>query len=141
MIEPAQHIVELLRIVGQVDDHVAVDAALDDAGVGEEDVHRHVTLERDARDDRLVGAAAVEDEAQTLARARREIFGRALRKDERFGDVGLRVCEHIADVADLGDAALVDDSHALADLLDDAHLVRDDDDRHAERLVDLLEQV
>ena len=48
--------------------------------------------------------------------------------------------EHIADVADLGDAALVDDGHALADLLDDAHLVRDDDDRHAERLVDLLEQ-
>ena len=80
------------------------------------------------------------DEAQTLARARREIFGRALRKDECLGDVGLRVCEHIADVADLGDAALVDDSHALADLFDDAHLVRDDDDRHAERLVDLLKQ-
>ena len=67
MLEPAQHIVELLRIVGQVDDHVAVDAALDDAGVGKEDVHRHVALERDARDDRLVGAAAVKDEAQTLA--------------------------------------------------------------------------
>ena len=51
------------------------------------------------------------------------------------------MCEHIADVADLGDAALVDDSHALADLFDDAHLVRDDDDRHAERLVDFLKQV
>ena len=99
-----------------------------------------MTLERDARDDRLVGAAAVEDEAQTLAGARREVLGRALGKDERFGNVGFRVGEHIADVADLGDAALVDDGHALTDLLDDAHLVRDDDDRHAERLVDLLEQ-
>ncbi len=67
MVEPAQHIVELLRVIGQVDDHVAVDAAFDDAGVGEENVHRHVALERDARDDRFVGAAAVEDEAQAPA--------------------------------------------------------------------------
>ena len=84
MVEPAQHIVELLRVVGQVDDHVAVDAALDDAGVGEENVHRYVALERDARDDRFVGAAAVKDEAQALARAWRQIFGRALRENERL---------------------------------------------------------
>ncbi len=57
------------------------------------------------------------------------------------GDLGLGIFgEHVADLALFGDAALVDDSHAPADLLDDAHLVRDDDDRHAERLVDLLKQ-
>ena len=57
-----------------------------------------------------------------------------------LGHRGFGSGEHLVHRADLSDTAGVDDRNALTDLLDDRHLVRDDDDGDAERLVDLLEQ-
>ena len=55
-----------------------------------------------------------------------------------LGGFRLRVREDLTDRAGLLNAAFVQHRNAVADLLDDLHLVRDDDDGHAECLVDLL---
>ena len=41
-------------------------------------------------------------------------------EDQLAGDLGLRIGEHLAHRAELGDLATVDDGHAVADLVDDA---------------------
>ena len=51
-----------------------------------------------------------------------------------------RIRKDVCHAAFFGDTAFVNDSHAVADLVDDLHLVCNDDDRHAERLVDLAQQ-
>src|SRR5260370_22740872 len=48
--------------------------------------------------------------------------------------------EDLASRAFLYDAARVDHGDAVGDVLDHAHLVRDQDDRHAQRAVDLAQQ-
>ena len=72
--------------------------------------------------------------------AGRELVPPAVRVDQLLCHRGLRTGEHLVDRAHLRDAAGIDDRHALADLLDDRHLMRDDDDRDAERFVDLPQQ-
>ena len=49
--------------------------------------------------------------------------------------------EHVAHHALLDHVALIQHRHAVADRLDDLHLVGDDHDGHAQLLVDLLEQI
>ncbi len=50
------------------------------------------------------------------------------------------VAEDFIHRANLLDVAVCDNGDAVANLFDDTHLVRDDDDCHAELLVQLLEQ-
>ena len=57
-----------------------------------------------------------------------------------LGHCGFRSGEHLVHRADLGNTAGINDRNSLADFLDDCHLMRDNDDGDAERLVDLLEQ-
>ena len=54
--------------------------------------------------------------------------------------MGLRVREDLEDRALLGDDAILDDGDLVADVLDDLHLVRDDDDRQRELAVDVLDE-
>ena len=67
--------------------------------------------------------------------------GALARDDQVARDLRAGIGEHLADLALLGDAAVVDDGDAVADLVDDLHFVRDDDDRHAQGLVDLAQQL
>ena len=60
--------------------------------------------------------------------------------DEALRDVLLGLSEDREDLALLDDAAVFHDGDAVTDLLDDGHLVRDDDDRDAELLVQVLQQ-
>ena len=61
-----------------------------------------------------------------------------LREDELLCNRRLRAAEYLLHIAHLDDPALIDDGHAVANALDHAHFVRDDDDRDAHRLVDFL---
>jgi len=83
---------------------------------------------------------AVEGEADSFS-AGGEYRGDAdTGEDQLAGDLGLRIGEHLAHRAELGDLATVDDGHAVADLVNNAHLVRDDDHCDAHCAVDLLEK-
>ena len=64
----------------------------------------------------------------------------ALREEQLLGRVGLWAAEHLIHGADLRDAAVADDGHAVADLFDDAHLMRDDQHRDAERPVQIFDE-
>ena len=61
--------------------------------------------------------------------------------DQVPGDLGLGIGEHLAHLALLGDAAVVDDRHPVADLVDDLHLMGDNHDGDAQTVVDLPQQL
>ena len=111
-------------------------------GGGAEDAGRDAAVQRHLGDEgRLGGLGAVEDDAEHLAFV--ESDDRlliALRIDEALGRLRLRRGEDLADLALFGDLAAVENGDARADLLDDAHLVRDDDDGDAETVVDVADE-
>ena len=120
---------------------MAVGRALDGFRIGEQHVHRHAAGQDHFGNDGLLRILAIEDQAE-LPPAGRGIEHRPLLWEHKLArNIGLRVREHVRHAALLGDAAFIDDGHAVADLVDDLHLVRDDNDRHAERLVDLAQQL
>ena len=117
-----------------------VDDAADLPRVREDDVDRRLAGEDQIRNDGLVGRLVVKDDADALAG---EYLGCAaiLLQDQLLRNGRLRVHKHLADGAFLGDVAPVNDRDPVADGVDDLHLVRDDDDRHAKLPVDLCQQL
>ena len=139
--QPADDLFRVVLVVGQLKDHVAVGRALDGFRVGKQHVDRHAAREDHLGDDRLLRIFAVEDDADLAPAGRRLEHRPLLRQDQLPRDIGFRARENVRHAALFCDAALVDDRNTVTDLVDDLHLVRDDDDGDAERLVDLAQQL
>ena len=101
---------------------------------------RSLTGQHEVGNDGLVGGVLVKDDADAVAgeHVRRAAV---LLQDQLLRDGGLGIDEHRAHRALLGNAAVVDDRHAVADGVDDLHLVRDDNDRDAKLAVDLRQKL
>ena len=136
------------------DDHAPKRRRLDLVEVAEE--HRDLDLREladHAGQHRVVGRFADERQAQQeicAGQRRLRDFAAAERRwklvreqdaDEVLRDGLLRVREDLEDGALLGDDAVLDDGDLVADVLDDLHLVRDDDDRQRELAVDVLDEL
>ncbi|MNV78558.1 hypothetical protein D3C71_1720540 [compost metagenome] len=85
-------------------------------------------------------AAVAEPAFHALEHAGRQLLGDHV-ADHRARDGVLRAQEDVDHAAGFHDLAGLEHGHAVADLLDDLHLVRDHDDGQAQLAVDLLEQV
>ena len=80
---------------------------------------------------------AVENDTHYPARRIGRVEGIA-REDELFRSHGLRIREDILNVTYFCETAVIDDRNAVADLLYNRHLMRDDDYRKLSFLIDLF---
>ena len=89
----------------------------------------------------LGGVGAVEDDPQDAARVKDHgALLVAIGVDQALGRCRLGRGEDLADLALFSDGAAVQNGDAGADLLDDAHLVGDDDDGDAQLIVDISDE-
>ena len=139
MLQPCAGAFGALFIGGKLKDRLPIDFAVDLADVRGDDIDRRLAFHNEVCHDRVLRGFAVEGETDALSAGGEHRRGAHTGEDQLTGDLGLRVREHLAHRAKLGDLTVVDDRHAVADLVDDAHFVGDHDDRNAHRAVDLLQ--
>ena len=143
---------DLLARAADDGDRAADGGVLHDGDIGKDDVERDVELARHGRNERLgyvalhIGQA--HDQLARLKLHDRGVFRNQLvdlaevggRVDEVLGDILLRGGKDAEYLALLDHTAVLHDRHTAADLLDDCHLMRDQDDRDAERFIELPQQ-
>ena len=143
---------DLRALAADDGDRAADRRILHDGNIGKDNVERNIEFTRYRRDQRLgnvaLNVAQAHDELARLQLHHRRVLLDELldlaeigrRVDEAPGDLLPGICEHIEYLALLDDPAVLHDRHAVADLLDHGHFVRDDDDRDAELFVQVLQQ-
>ena len=131
-----------LIIIGQGQQHGAQRLAVHDAGIRRHDGHQRAALNGKACDQRLIGGlGTAERHAHQLVAGQRLRLRCTGRVDEPPCRLGGGVAEDGLHLALLHDCAVVQNGHAVTDLLDHAHLVGDDNDRDTQFAVDLLDQL
>ena len=136
----------LLHTVRKLYDHLSDGLALYLLRVGEKDIDRRVAAQYDVRDDRAMCLLSIEDDTDlrilTVPEVHRlDRIGIAIPEDQTASDLCLRITEDLRYRTAFRDMTMVNDGDIITDGFDDGHLMRDDDDRDAHLLVDLLQKI
>ena len=129
-----------VRVVRQLNYHLAVYHAVYRACIGKQYVHSRLAVEHYVRNYRLKRALPVKHYSYAPAARGKFAAARALAQYELLGNLALWPAENLLHLSAFGYAAFVQYRHAVARLLDNAHLVRYYYYRNAQFPVYLLQQ-